>query len=130
MVCGVVIEPATTVVPGRVQTAFDQAITSATSPIALYTVPSGYAFYLDYIFAYMYAYTAGTGAGIGCQLIMDQGASLASCTVARFYRQYDNFAITFKKPMIFATNFTLATLGAAGAGVSASVFVTIAGDVV
>lgn len=118
------------VVPGRIQIAFDTTVTSATSPFLLYTVTGGYTLYLDYIAAYCYAFTAGTGAAIGAQLVIDQGVTNFSCAFLRFYKLQDNFVIKLTKPLLVTTSISLVALGPAGANATFSVFSCFAGDVV
>ena len=124
------ILPASTVVPGRLQTAFDQTVTSSTSPITLYTVPAGHILYLDYLFLYCYAFTAGTGAAIGGQIVIDQGVTNFSCAIARFYKLQDAFVLQLPKPLIAATSLSLVALGPAGGGATFSVFGCIGADVI
>lgn len=119
-----------TVVPGRIQVAYDSTVTSATSPFTLYTIPGGYTLYLDYVMAYCYAFTAGTGAAIGWQLVIDQGVSGFSCAFLRGYKLQDNFILQLTKPLIATTTISLVALGPAGANATFSLFTCLGGDVV
>ena len=105
-----------TITPGRLQIAGDSTITNTTTPMTLYTVPSGLVLYLDYFYAYFYN---GTFTGTPfIQFIIDQGAGLPSCSFLRFYKQDQFTAITFSKPQIVTANLTLTVAGGGTANYS------------